>query len=150
MNEEEEKLKVLNKLQEGFYTDKSKTVIYPFTQLNLVQIARRRVGKAIYDYIDEPCRECNGNGRRIKLSYVNFLIKNELKNIKNNIKHVYIEISKIYEEEIKGDILGFIKTINALDKNIYLNFVNEENYFKVEPLIFMNQIENLQMYKVYG
>lgn len=152
MNEEEDKTKVLDKLWEGFEGDKSKTVIYPFTELNLVQIARRRVGKAIYEYIDEPCRKCHGKGRRIKLSYMSSLIKNELGKIhdEDSIKHIYIEISNIYEEEIRGDIITFIKDINALDKCVYVNFVNTEDYLKVEPLIFMNQIENLQMYKVYG
>lgn len=152
MNEEEDKAKVLDKLREGFEGDKSKTVIYPFTELNLVQIARRRVGKAIYEYIDEPCKKCHGKGRRLKLSYITSLIKNELSKIHNedNIKHIYIEISNVYEQELKGNIVGFVKDINSLDKTIYINFVNQEEYFKVEPLIFMNQIENLQMYKVYG
>jgi ribonuclease G len=152
MTEEEEKSKILYKLKEGFEGDKSKTVIYPFTELNLVQIARRRVGKAIYEYMDEPCRRCHGKGRSLKLSYISSLMKNELNKIhqEENIKHVYIEISEIYKDQIKGDIVSFVRDINALDKTVYINFVNTEDYFKVEPLIFMNQIENLQMYKVYG
>lgn len=42
MNKESEKHKVIEVLNKSFETDKNKTIIYPFTELNLVQIARRR------------------------------------------------------------------------------------------------------------
>ncbi|WP_125152597.1 Rne/Rng family ribonuclease [Clostridium rectalis] len=152
MNEDENRIKVLDKLKEGFESDKNKTVIYPFTELNLVQIARRRMGKSIYDYIEEECKMCHGKGERLKLSYLSFLINNEIKKVnkQKSIKHIYIEINEVYKNDIKGDILNFIKDINALDKCVYLNFVTGDENFKVEPLLFGTQIENLKMYKVYG
>lgn len=150
MNNEDLKNKILDKLREGFEGDKSKTVIYPFTELNLVQISRRRVGKSIYEYIEESCSHCGGKGKRLKLSYVSLLIKNEIKkNSNSNIKDLYIEVNEIYKEAISEDIFGFIKNIDALDKTVYMKYVQNEEYFKVESLLFKNQIHNLEMYKVY-
>lgn len=152
MEDENKKRKVLEKLYRGFEDDKSKTIIYPFTELNLVQIARRKIGRAIYEYINEDCPKCAGSGERVKFSYLKFLIKNEIKKINENNKmeNVYIEINNSYEVDIKEDIMNFIKEINAIDKNIFLKFQNLNELFKVEPLLFKNQIDNLENYRIYS
>lgn len=152
MEDTENKAKVYEKLLKGFEDDKSKTVVYPFTELNLVQIARRRMGKSIYEYIEEECTSCHGKGMRLKRSYIELLIKNEIEKISDQkeIKNIYIEINEIYKNDIKNDILEFIKNIDALDKCIYLNYISGEEFFRVEPLLFINQMENLKLYKVYG
>lgn len=151
MDNEENRQKIMECLNEGFIGDKNKTVIYPFTELNLVQVARRRSGKSIYDYIEEDCGTCLGKGKRIKFSYICMLIRNEILRIneQRDINDIHIEIDESYKNDIKGDILGFVKNIDALDKKIYVTYKKEE-HFKVEALIFMNQIENLQISKIYG
>ena len=72
-------------------------------------------------------------------------IRNEILRIdeQRDINDIYIEIDEFYKNDIIGDILNFVKNINALDKKVYVN-INKEEHFKVEPLIFTNQIENLQ------
>jgi ribonuclease G len=143
---------ILDVLRDGFNDDKNKTVIYPFTELNLVQIARRRRGKSIYEFIEEPCTHCGGKSSRVKLSYVQFLIKNEIFKMHNEqgIKDIYIEIDEIYKNDIMEDILEFVRQIGALDNSVYVNFIPHLSKFKVESLIFANQIRNLQTYKIYG
>lgn len=149
MKDEGYKKSVLEELFKGFQGDKNKTVIYPFTELNLIQIARRRRGKNLYEYIEEPCKHCKGNGKRLKLSYITLLMRNEIlkADAEGRINDIYIEVNEAYESGIKGDIVNFINEICGLEKNIYLKFTNIE-YFHVEPLIFMNQIENVKKYKV--
>lgn len=151
MDSEENRQKIMDNLNQGFADDKNKTVIYPFTELNLVQIARRRSGKSIYEYIEEDCGTCQGKGKRIKFSYICMLIKNEILRIneQREINDIHIEIDESYKNDIKGDILSFVKNIDALDKKVYVTYKKEE-HFKVEALIFMNQIENLQISKIYG
>ena len=146
------KRKLIKTLERGFFTDKNKTIVFPFTELNLVQIARRRRGKTISEFMEEDCSECKGRGKKLKSSYMFLLIKNELLKLdaENGIKDIFIEINENYKNEIEGDILFFIKDIGGLDKNIYLNFTETEEYFKIQPLIFMNQINNVQKFKVYG
>ncbi|MBV7273063.1 Rne/Rng family ribonuclease [Clostridiaceae bacterium UIB06] len=150
MDNGENKKKVLYKLQEGFLDDKNKTVVYNFTDLNLVQIARRRSGKCIYEYIEEDCKTCEGKGKRVKFDYLCMLIDNEIIRIdeQRDIHDIHIELDEIYAKDVQGDIIGFVKSIDALDKNIYVTYrINE--HFKVEPLIFHSQIESLEKYKIY-
>jgi ribonuclease G len=143
---------ILDTLRTGFADDKNKTVIYPFTELNLVQIARRRRGKSIYEFIEEPCKHCGGKSSRIKLSYIQFLIKNEIFKMhkEQDIKDIYIEIDETYKKDILEDVLEFVRLIGALDNKVYVNFIPHLEKFKVESLIFANQIRNLQTYKIYG
>lgn len=141
---------ILNKLKECFDTDSNKTVIYPFTELGLVQIARRRRGKNISDFIEEECPKCHGFGVRLKLDYISLLISNEIIKLQNenSIDNILIEINHRYKEEIQNDIFSFIMKINGLNKNIYIKYISGSGYFKVEPLLFQNQLDALKEYKV--
>jgi len=150
--EDNEKQDVINTLKRYFKDDKNKTTIYNFTELNLVQIARRRTGKSIYEYIFEECVSCKGKGVKIKLSYIENMIRNNIKrlNSEQNVKDIYIEVDEFYKNEIQRDLITFIKNINALDKRIYINYIHDLDTFKIEPLMFANQIRNLENCKIYG
>ncbi|MGO5072653.1 Rne/Rng family ribonuclease [Clostridium sporogenes] len=151
MNNENLKEKVLDKLKQGLKRDKNKSVVYPFTELNLVQIARRRQGKTIYDYIEQPCKCCSGKGSIVSFSYMKLLIRNEIINILNmrEIKDIYIELNKRYKDYIDKNRIQFISEVEALEKNIYINYIDAENQYKVEPLIFKNQIKDVEDLKIY-
>lgn len=148
----ENKKKILNILKEEFKQDKKKTIIYPFTQLNLVQVARKRRGKSIYDYIEEDCRHCHSKGKRVKLSYLNSLIKNEIIKINKGyeITDIYIEIDEAYRNDVLGDVISFVKEIDALDKRVYVNFMSNLESFKVEALLFASQLKKFEDIKIYG
>ena len=47
-----------------------------------------------------------------------------------------------------GDLFNFIKNIECLVKEIYLNFSFDIEGYKIEPLIFSNQKDNYQHYKI--
>ena len=151
MNNENLKEKVLDKLKQGLKRDKNKSVVYPFTELNLVQIARKRQGKTIYDYIEQPCKCCSGKGSIVSFSYMKLLIRNEIINILNmrEIKDIYIELNKRYKDYIDKNRIQFISEVEALEKNIYINYIDAENQYKVEPLIFKNQIKDVEDLKIY-
>ena len=55
---------------------------------------------------------------------------------------------KNYEEDINQDIFKFLKNIEGIDKEIYLNFVYDIEGYRIEPLIFVSQKENYQKYKI--
>lgn len=141
---------VLNELRDSLSEDKGNTKIFPFTELGLVQIARRRVGKSIYEYIDEKCKNCNGEGHILSLSYIQNLIRDNIikGESESDIKSFYIKLNSIYREQVKGDIFNFIKSIDGLNKQIYLNYEDEIEGYSIEPLIFQNQRENVSKYLV--
>lgn len=146
------KKKILGILEHGFKDDKNKTIIYPFTELNLVQIARRRRGKSILDYIEEDCSHCFGKGKILKFSYLKHLIRNDILRIslKNENKHIYIEIGEVYKSEITKSLESFVEDIQGVNKNIYVNYVKNVDRIKVEMLVFQSQIQEMKAYKIYG
>jgi ribonuclease G len=150
MRDKSQKEIVMNELKQSLRLDKGNVKIFPFTQLDLVQIARKRQGKSIYEYMEEECNQCKGRGIILKLSYIEDLIKNEIIRIveENSINCFHIQIDSVYKERIKEDIFDFIKQIDGLDKEIYLNYVDGIEGYKVEPLIFQGQKDNLKEYKV--
>ena len=150
MRDERQRPKVLSALKRSLESDKGNTKIYPFTELDLVQISRRRKGKSIYEYLEEPCKKCNSNGYILKLSYLENLIKNEIirASNENSINDFYIELDSSYEEDINEDLFGFVSRIGGFDKEIYLNFVDDIEGYNIEPLIFASQKENYQRFKI--
>ena len=141
---------VMRELKEALKDDGGNVKIFPFTELNLVQIARKRIGKSVYEYMEEPCHLCKGSGRLLNLSYLEGLIRNDILRFssENGIKDFFIEVNKSYEDIIKGDLLSFLKEINGLDKEIYLNYVDEVEGYTIEPLIFKNQKNNVEKYLI--
>ena len=100
--------------------------------------------------MEEKCPLCNGMGRLIKLSYLEGLIHNDIKrlNSENGIKDFLIELDENYKEKVNGDLVSFLRNIDGLDKEIYLNYVNGIEGYKIEPLIFKNQKTNLEKYLI--
>ncbi len=152
MKEEKDKEIVLKVLKDGFKDDKNNPQVYPFTELNLVQISRKRYGKSIYDYVLEPCHTCRGKGNKIKLSYLANIIKSKVARIKQEqgVKDIFIEMDDIYEVEIKSNIIEFISLIDCFDKNVYIGFLPHLDRVKVEPIIFANQKRNFETLRIYS
>ncbi len=143
-------IKILNK---GFENDKVKTVVYPFTELSIVQIARSRKGKPISEYIEENCYHCKGHGRTLKLSYLASLIENQIIKITEEMEKkesILITLDPFYQEKVNRDINFFIKSIGAENFQVYLDFKNMKDFFKVESLVFENQKIQMLNKKVYG
>lgn len=150
MRDENQKSPIIKALKKSLEADKGNVRVFPFTELDLIQISRKRKGKSIYEYLEEPCRKCKSNGFLLKVSYIENLIRNEIIKCskENSIKDFYVEIDKNYEDDINDDIVKFLKNIDGLDKEIYLNFVYNIEGYRVEPLIFASQKENYEKYKI--
>ena len=144
------KSQVMKELKEALSEDIGNIKVFPFTELNLVQISRKRRGKSIYEFMEESCPLCKGSGRLLKLDYVEELIHNEILryNNENGINEFLIELEDTYEGRVKGDLVSFLKNIDALDKKIYINYINGIEGYRVEPLIFQNQKANIDKYLV--
>ena len=150
MRDYSQKAIVMEELKKSLEEDKGNSKIFPFTELDLIQISRKRRGKSIYEYLEEPCRRCNSEGQVLKLSYIENLINNEIIKGKeeNSINSFYIELDKNYETMVKEDIIGFLQNIDGLDKEIYVNYVDGIEGYKIEPIIFNSQKENIINYKI--
>ncbi|SFU54925.1 ribonuclease G [Clostridium sp. DSM 8431] len=141
---------VMRELKEALKEDGGNLRVYPFTELNLVQISRKRIGKSMYEYMEEECPLCNGTGHLLKLSYLEGLIGNEIARYssENGINDFFIEIEESYKDKIKGDLVSFLRNIDGLDKEIYINYVTGIEGYRIEPLIFQNQKKNIEQYLI--
>ena len=100
--------------------------------------------------MEESCSLCKGSGRLLKLDYVEELVHNEILRFtnENGINEFLIELEDTYESRVKGDLVSFLKNIDALDKKIYINYIHGIEGYRVEPLIFQNQKANIEKYLV--
>lgn len=147
-----DKEQVMEILKREFYDDKNNPKVYPFTELNLVQITRKKYGRSICDFVFEKCKACDGSGEKVSLSYLSSIIGGKVRRIlkEQQVKNIYIELPRIYEKQVREDVLSFIVGIEAVQCDVYVKF-QEHNYnFKVEPLIFHSQIENLKNLQIFS
>ena len=152
MVEENEKDEVLSILKECFKDDKCKTVIFPFTQLNIVQIARNRKGKSINEYFEEKCPLCEGNGRQLRFIMVKEIIRNDLSKLLLGLakKHVFIQINIRYKSFIMENLLNFIEEIGAANEVVYIDFQERISKVKVSLINSSKDVENALKYRLYG
>lgn len=136
--------KVLNKLNEGFQGDMNKTIIYPFTDLGLVQISRRRRTEPNSVFMEAPCLCCKGNGRRLSTEYLTMLLENEALKLLDGvvgIKGILFDINIFYKEQLALDRKIFIKGLQKLELPIYISYSEREEDFASKQLIYNEQLE---------
>jgi ribonuclease G len=152
MEDSRKKAEVLNVLIDGFKDDKNKTTIFPFTELNLIQIARNRKGKPLSSFLEDNCQLCKGSGKKFNFNYLKSLIENDIKGMNQelNIKDIYIEMDVYYKDLVMGELKAFAADIGAENNRLYVKFLEKSHNYKVEPLIFPNIIEKMQNLKIYG
>ncbi|MDX8336664.1 Rne/Rng family ribonuclease [Candidatus Cetobacterium colombiensis] len=127
MKVEEDKQKVLKVLEENLAKDRVKTNIIHFTDLGLVEMTRKRLGKPLSYYFQDECPVCKGTGKiKGSRAIVESIIK-ELKEVieEKDIKNIKIltkasvkeKIDEIYLDFIKELLKKYGKTIEVTTKN---------------------------------
>lgn len=107
IKDKSKKEELLNMLQEGFKEDRLKPYVYPFTELNLVQITRKKVTPISY-YLEEPCSGCV-DGKRLSTLYLSILINERID--MESINSPIIKVKNTYqnnEEELLYYLTGLI------------------------------------------
>ncbi|MBX3045353.1 MAG: Rne/Rng family ribonuclease [Candidatus Kapabacteria bacterium] len=63
MTDDNNRKKLYNEMKKEMARDRAKTVIYPLSQLGLMQITRQRINQNIVEKLTESCPMCKGSGR---------------------------------------------------------------------------------------
>lgn len=79
MDNDTDRIKVLEELQYYLKKDHTKTHLLGMTELGLVQITRKRVSRDLDEYLRSPCPYCNGRGRIYSLSSMRIKCEREIK-----------------------------------------------------------------------
>ena len=68
MQQEENRRKLLNEMKRETSRDRAKTIVYPITQLGIMQITRQRIRQSMAERTSEECPFCLGTGRVLSAS----------------------------------------------------------------------------------
>ncbi len=147
---EDNRKKLEKAMEKELHDDPLFSRVYPLTELNLMQLTRKKKGYPIYHYIEEACGSCDDKGKRLNYQYLKKLIKNELmKKVDNiEIRDYLIVVGRPYESRIKEELEIFLSEIGAEGKRIYLEFSGIHDDFSIEPLVFKNQIQEKEKFLV--
>ncbi|MGL4671571.1 Rne/Rng family ribonuclease [Cetobacterium sp.] len=129
MKVEEDKAKVLEALEKNLAKDRVKTNIIHFTDLGLVEMTRKRVGKPLSYYFQDECPMCKGTGKiKGSRAIVESIIK-ELKEIvkEKDIKTIKIITKESVKEKIDEIYMDFIKLfLKKSGKKIHITTKNRD------------------------
>ncbi len=92
MQSEENRKKVLNEMRNEVRQDRAKILIYPLTQLGLMQITRQRINQNLGEKVSDTCPMCTGSGRIASKSALLNSIERWLKNFRQNTKEFKINL----------------------------------------------------------
>ena len=129
MKVEEDKQKVLKVLEESLAKDRVKTNIIHFTDLGLVEMTRKRLGKPLSYYFQDECPLCKGTG---KIKGSRAIVENIIKELKDivsekDIKNVKIITKSSVKEKIEEIYFDFIKSLlQASGKTIEITTKNRD------------------------
>lgn len=128
MKNEGDKIRVTEELEQHLKKDRIKNNIIHFTDLGLVEMTRKRVGKPLSHYFQEECPCCNGTGKiKSKDSVINDIIT-EIKVLaeERDISTVKLKVSR--------ELSGFFKGVYDDFTDVYLKSKGKAFKFEIDPL----------------
>lgn len=135
MRLEEDKLKVLEALEQNLSKDRIKNNIVHFTDLGLIEMTRKRTGKPLYNYFQERCPMCEGTG---KIKSKDSVIHKMMTEIKECAKDEDINIIKV--------ILS--KKLKIAFKELYFDFVEDFVKNRKKKIILEENSQNDYSYEI--
>lgn len=135
MRLEEDKLKVLEALEQNLSKDRIKNNIVHFTDLGLIEMTRKRTGKPLYNYFQERCSMCEGTG---KIKSKDSVIHEMMTEIKECAKNEDINIIKV--------ILS--KKLKIAFKELYFDFVEDFVKNRKKKIILEENSQNDYSYEI--
>ena len=135
MRLEEDKLKVLEALEQNLSKDRIKNNIVHFTDLGLIEMTRKRTGKPLYNYFQERCPMCEGTG---KIKSKDSVIHEMMTEIKECAKDEEINIIKV--------ILS--KKLKIAFKELYFDFVEDFVKNRKKKIILEENSQNDYSYEI--
>ena len=125
MKSSRHKREVFKRMKEELAKDKSKTTIYPFTKLGLLQMTRQRVEESWEKTYFDDCPRCKGTGRIKSMAMVTAEITDECKSFlarNRGVKPVIRAHSSIIDVLIRENVLEDLER----DYNAEISFFRDE------------------------
>ncbi len=166
MDTEEERLKLLEHLQNELKKDHTKTHLVGMTELGLVQITRKRVNKDLDEYLRSSCPYCNGRGRIYSITSMRLKCEREVKKTASETHyetlivetHPKLTVELLgYEgegverlEKITGKRIILRANLDLHLEKIKVEGVSEKNVYKYLPILQIGENINVDIIDVFG
>lgn len=135
MRLKEDKLKVLEALEQNLSKDRIKNNIVHFTDLGLIEMTRKRTGKPLYNYFQERCPMCEGTGK--------------IKSKDSVIHEMMIEIKECAKDEDINIIKVILsKKLKIAFKELYFDFVEDFVKSRKKKIILEENSQNDYSYEI--
>lgn len=130
--------RVFDEMRKELNRDRAKTMVYPLTQLSIMQITRQRINQNIGEKISEECPMCQGTGRITSKSVITNAIERWLKNFRINsrefrlILHVHPHIATFLSE-------GTLSRISRLMIKYFVKIkVQQSDHLRIDDFRFFS------------
>lgn len=137
MKVEEDKEVVLQQLEAELKKDRIKNNIVHFTDLGLVEMTRKRVGRQLNYFYEEDCPTCSGTGK--------------IKSVEAIIEDIIKDFKKVAEDrDIKEISIISSKRVVSKLKDLYSDIMTEYLKRRGKKLIFLSEeINNIMGYDIF-
>lgn len=81
MNKEQDRQKIVQKLEEELEADRTKTNILGFTKLGLLELTRKKVQEGLFELYQKPCPYCEGTGMILSEESMAIEVERELRQL---------------------------------------------------------------------
>ena len=133
MNDDKARAEVIDVLRRGLRRDRAKNKVYPFTELGMVEVTRKRMRATLMANFSEACPFCNGSGRIISKEAVTMRIFRWL------VRSEYYIRNKRFRIKVNPELMKHISQHN----DSFLNY-REQIEFTEDSSIRIDQ------FKVYS
>jgi len=150
MKSDSNKKKIYNEMHKELSNDRAKFVVYPLSQLGLLQITRQRVNQNINEKITKICSTCHGSGRIPTISSVMYTLESWLKNFRSrsNEFKILVEVSPLIASHLaEGSVSRLSRLMFKYFLRIKLQVSHNLDYDKFRVYSIRHQKEITQEYK---
>ncbi|MGB9614574.1 MAG: ribonuclease E/G, partial [Fervidobacterium sp.] len=119
MRTQESKEDILRVIRSEIAKDKNKIDVYGFTQLGLLEMARKRISKSLDERLTAPCPVCGGTGHVLHPKYIVEKLLSEVNNKPRNAKEVIIKLHPSFKSLVSKE-----KLKDAFNVNVHMHFTH--------------------------
>lgn len=140
MKSNENRKRVLNKLNEELLKDKVTSKVLGFTSLGLVEMTRKRVRPSLSEYILEDCSTCHGKGKRVSSDSMYYQLQRTLHEYKGTEEEaIWVEVPDFVWNTMSRERVEKIEKLCNLKLVFSINPTEEINIRHVGKLNEINE-----------
>lgn len=135
MEEEEHQNMVIDTLKSELKKDRTKSVVFGMTELGLVEMTRKKVGRRLSSVMQKQCPLCEGNGSILDEEFIVRKVERELVRIfkETDVPAVLVEVNDAIEYYIRQSESDDIKYLeDKYNKKILLKGLGSIGYSEIK------------------